>query len=76
MTQDEFNKFDKDFEVCSCMGISLEEIQTAIKNGCDTVEAIMNETEAGTVCEQCQSRDIDEDGDRELHIDEILKFSK
>ena len=26
MTQDEFNEFDKDFEVCSCMGVTLEEM--------------------------------------------------
>ncbi len=75
MTQEEFNKFDEDYEVCACMGVSLQEIQTAIKNGCDTVEAIVNETDAGSACEQCQSRDIDEDEDKELHIDEILKFS-
>lgn len=76
MTQEEFNKFDKDFEVCVCLGVCLEEIQESIKNGCDSIEAIMEKTEAGTVCEQCQSRSIDEDGDRELHIDEILKFTK
>ena len=75
MTKEEFNKFDKDFEVCECMGVSLDEIQTAIKNGCNTVQAIMDETDAGTVCEQCQSKDIDTDEDRELHIDEILEFS-
>lgn len=76
MTQEEFNKFDKDFEVCVCMGVSLEEIQTAIKDGCDTIEKVMEKTDAGTVCEQCQSKGTDEDADRELHIDEILKFSK
>ena len=76
MTQEEFNKFEKDFEVCTCMSVSLEEIQTAIKNGCDSVEKIMEETDAGTVCEQCQSKETDEDGDKELHLDEILKFSQ
>ena len=59
MTQDEFNKFDKDFEVCSCMGVTLEEIQLAIKNGCDSVEAIMDETDAGTACECCLEADCD-----------------
>lgn len=76
MTQDEFNKFDKDFEVCVCMRVSLEDVQAAIKDGCNTVEEIMDKTDAGTVCEQCQSVATDEDGDRELHLDEILEFSK
>ena len=76
MTQEEFNKFDKNYEVCVCMGVDLEEIQTAIKNGSDSLEAIMEKTDAGTVCELCQSKDTDEDSDRELHIDEILKFTK
>ena len=76
MTQEEFNKFDKDFEVCNCIGVSLEEIQTAIKDGCNTVEDIMDKTDAGTACEQCQSKNTDEDGDKELHLDEILEFTK
>lgn len=76
MTQKEFDKFDKDFEVCICMGVDLEEIQTCIKNGCGTVEAIMDKTDAGTVCEQCQSKDKDTDDDRELHLNEILEFTK
>jgi len=76
MTKEEFEKLDKDYEVCLCVGVTIGEIQTAIKNGCNTLEAIMDETEAGTRCEQCSSRDIDEDGEKELHVDEVLKFSK
>lgn len=76
MTQEEFINFDKDFEVCQCMGVSLEEIQTAIKDGCTNLEAIMEKTDAGPVCELCQSKDIDTDEDRELHLDEILEFTK
>ena len=76
MTKEEFAKFDKDYEVCACMEVSLQEIQTAIKNGCDTVEKIMDETDAGTVCELCQNKDTDVDEDKELHLDEILEFSK
>ncbi|MEA3373452.1 MAG: (2Fe-2S)-binding protein [Campylobacterota bacterium] len=76
MTHEEFKALDEDFEVCLCNGVILGEILTAVKNGHDTVEALMDETAAGTSCELCQSREIDEDEDRELHLDEILEFSK
>lgn len=76
MTQEEFKALDNDFEVCLCDGITLGEILTAIKNGHNTIEALGEETGAGTVCELCQSREIDEDGERKLYLDEILEFSK
>ena len=76
MTQEEFKALDEDFEVCLCNGITLGEILTAIKNGHITIEALMQETDAGTTCELCQSREIDEDNEKELHLDEILEFSK
>ena len=76
MTYEEFKALDPDYDVCLCNGVSLGEVLLAIKNGCDTVETIMDETNAGTSCELCQSREIDEDDDRELHLDEILEFSK
>ena len=76
MTQEEFKALDEDFEVCLCNGITLGEILIAIKNGHNTTEALMEETDAGTSCELCQSREIDEDSERELHLDEILEFSK
>ena len=76
MTYEEFKALDEDFEVCSCNGVALGEILTAIKNGHNTIETIMDETDAGTVCELCQSIELDEDGERELHLDQILEFSK
>jgi len=76
MTQEEFKALDEDFEVCLCNGITLGEILIAIKNGHNTIEALMEETDAGTSCELCQSREIDEDDEKELHLDEILEFSK
>ena len=76
MTQEEFKALDNDFEVCLCNSVALGEILAAIKNGHNTIEALMQETNAGTTCELCQSKKIDEDDDRELHLDEILEFSK
>lgn len=76
MTKEKFKALDNDFEVCLCNGVALGEILTAIKNGHNTIEALMEETDAGTTCELCQSREIDEDEERELHLDEILEFSK
>lgn len=74
MTNEEIAKLEDDYEVCLCMGITLGEIIEAIKGGAATMESLMERTEAGTVCELCQSRKIDEDGDRELHLDEILSY--
>jgi len=76
MTQKEFNKLDENYEVCLCVGVSLGEIKTVIENGAITLEKIMQETEAGTRCEMCQSKKTDEDSDKELHLDEILEFMK
>jgi NAD(P)H-nitrite reductase large subunit len=76
MTKEEFDKFKDDYEVCSCMGVELGEIKKAIKDGCDTIEDIMDQTDAGTACQKCQSLDKDDDTDKDIHLDEILKFSK
>ena len=40
-------------EICSCFGISEEEIRTAVKNGAKTVEAVGEATSAGTGCGGC-----------------------
>jgi NAD(P)H-nitrite reductase large subunit len=74
MTLEEFNNLEKDFEVCNCMGVTLEEIQSAIQNGCSTVEEIVEESGAGSACELCRCKDEDED--KELYIDEIIELSK
>jgi len=76
MTIEEFEKFDLDYNVCSCFDVTLETLLDAIKAGHNSLESLMNETDAGTACELCQSCDIDEDEDRELHLDEILEYAK
>jgi len=73
MTKDEIYALDADHKVCLCMGVELGEILEAIKAGNKTIEALMESTDAGTACELCQSRVIDEDEERELHLDEILE---
>ncbi|MBD3791472.1 MAG: (2Fe-2S)-binding protein [Campylobacterales bacterium] len=74
MTREEIEKLDDDYEVCYCMGTTLGEIREAIRNGAVTMEALKERTEAGTLCGLCESREIDDDGDREVHLDEILAY--
>ena len=74
MTNEEIAKLGDDYEVCKCMTTTLGEIIEAVKNGNSTVEALMESTEAGTICELCQSREIDEDEERVLHLDEIIAY--
>ncbi len=76
MTIEEFEKFSLDHTVCECFDVTLGELLDAIKAGHNTMEALMYETDAGTACELCQSCEIDEDGDRALHLDEILEYVK
>jgi len=76
MTTEEFEKFDLDYIVCECFDVTLGTILDAIKAGHNTVEALMDKTDAGSACELCQSKEIDEDGDRELHLVEILEYAK
>lgn len=40
--------------VCLCNQVSQGEILLAIKNGCDTVEAVGEKTGAGTQCGACR----------------------
>ena len=76
MTIEEFEKFDLNHTVCECFEVTLGELIEAIKAGHNTMESLMDETDAGTACELCQSCEIDEDGDRLLHLDEILEYIK
>jgi len=76
MTLEDFEKFTPDYIVCECFDVTLGTLLNAIKAGHNTLDALMDETDAGTACELCQSREIDEDDDRELHLDEILEFAK
>ena len=41
--------------VCACMGVGLNEITNAVRNGVTTVEAIGAATKAGTNCGSCRS---------------------
>jgi len=76
MTYEEFKNLDEDMDVCICNGVTLGEILNAIKNGHTTIEALMDETDAGTTCEMCQSVEKDDAGDREIHLEEILEFAE
>jgi len=76
MTKEEMNALDSDYEVCVCMGVTLGEIVKAIEEGNHTIEELMEATDAGTACELCQSREIDEDDERDLHLDEILEYTE
>ena len=76
MTIEEFEKFDLEHNVCHCFDVTLGTLLDAIKAGHKTVDALMDETDAGTGCELCQSKEIDEDGDRELHLEEIVEYAQ
>ena len=45
--------------VCDCMDIEYDTILEAVKKHGDNLEAIIDETEAGTVCECCLEDDCD-----------------
>ncbi len=76
MTKKEIKELDNSCEVCVCMNISLGEIRTAIEDGDNTIDKLMESTDAGTACEQCQTIELDKDEDKELHLDEILDSIK
>jgi NAD(P)H-nitrite reductase large subunit len=46
-------------KVCDCMDIDYENILEAVKKHGDDIDAIQDETEAGTVCECCLEDDCD-----------------
>jgi len=76
MTTTEIAKLKPDYVVCNCYEVTFGDIMEAIENGCDTIEAIRHETNASYGCELCQSKIIDKNGDREVHLDEILEYAK
>ena len=45
--------------VCDCLDIQYDDIKEAVKKHGDDLEAIQDETEAGTVCEECLEDDCD-----------------
>jgi bacterioferritin-associated ferredoxin len=69
-------EMDKDIEVCHCMGVTLGEIMEAIKNGACDLESLMEATGAGTACGLCRSVEDDPNGEREIHLEDILKEAK
>ncbi|HVV40691.1 MAG TPA: molybdopterin-dependent oxidoreductase [Nitrobacter sp.] len=46
---------DRGATLCSCFGIGINQIITAVKNGCNTVEAVGAAVRAGTSCGSCRS---------------------
>ena len=63
----------EEIEVCVCLRISLQEILEALENGAKTIEDIQKLTKAGTVCKLCVSSKEDIYGERDIHLDELLK---
>ena len=45
--------------VCNCMEVEYDEIKDAVIKHGDNLDAIQEETEAGTVCECCLDSDCD-----------------
>lgn len=43
--------------VCDCVDASYDVIKEAVKKHGDNIDAIMDETEAGTICECCLEED-------------------
>jgi len=50
---------DREETICTCMQITRGEIIDSVKNGSTTIEAVGEDTEAGTACEACHD-DIQE----------------
>ena len=47
---------------CICHAVTVDEVETAIDGGCDSIEAVGDATRAGTNCTTCHD-----------HLDEILE---
>lgn len=45
--------------VCDCMEIEYDIIKEAVRKHGDNIDAIINETEAGSICECCLEEDCD-----------------
>lgn len=70
--------FEKDYEVCNCKKVTLEDIMNSIKNdGANTLGKIQELTAAGTECRHC----IFEEGDfgkvkKKIYCKDILNELK
>lgn len=60
---------DREFIVCECLGLTLGELQDVIDtNPGITLEELMDQTGAGTICGMCI-----EDSDREITLKGLLE---
>jgi len=63
--------------VCECNDVNFDAIKEAVKKHGDNLEAIMDETEAGTACECCLEDDCDKvDITLPMAIEKALKEQK
>ena len=69
-------KYGLDYIVCECFDVTLGEIIDSIKAGNNTLELLMEDTDAGTACKLCQSKKMDKDNDKSLHLTTILEHFK
>ncbi len=74
--EDEIEELKSDYIICQCYEVSFGDIMEAIENGCNSVEEIMHQTHAGYGCERCQSKIDDFNEDRDIHLSDILEYSK
>jgi NAD(P)H-nitrite reductase large subunit len=74
MSRDKIDNLKSDYIVCKCYEVSFGDIIEAIEDGYNTVDSLMHETHAGYGCERCHSKLDDAENDREIHLDEILKY--
>ncbi len=64
----------EEIEVCICKSIFLHEILEVINNEeIKDLEELIEKTGAGTVCKLCISCKYDVYGERDIHLDELLK---
>lgn len=71
--KEEIKALAKQEVVCLCMDVNMGELIASIKEGNSSLDTLMEDTDAGTACQLCQSCELDEDGEREIHLDEVLK---
>jgi len=76
MTREEIEELDAGYLVCDCYEVTLGDILEAIENGHTSIESLSHETHASYGCELCQSKSIDKNHRRELHLDEILAYAR
>lgn len=50
---------NKDKKICYCFNVTVGDLQEAIDNGADCIEAVKNKTNAGMGCGRCNAQ-IDE----------------